>query len=124
MPCRALDAFGLNLTGGMGHVTQPVLMPCRALDAFGPTYDIRVLEYGGSLNALSGIGCIRTIRAQVLNGRMDLGLNALSGIGCIRTETFSRPPRSTMESLNALSGIGCIRTTTTTAFHQLLSLKS
>ena len=60
-------------------------MPCRALDAFGRpgAADRPVLAEPG-LNALSGIGCIRTEVAEIIN-LQDVRLNALSGIGCIRT---------------------------------------
>ena len=65
MPCRALDAFGLRLGGEWPRDTIKVLMPCRALDAFGRITPAR--PWGGidiSLNALSGIGCIRTNRPK------------------------------------------------------------
>jgi len=90
-----------------------------------------------SLNALSGIGCVRTLpeagrplqarghgvlmpcRALGAFGRFgdwivrfhdSVSLNALSGIGCVRTLTVSRWPPVAPHSLNALSGIGCVRT--------------
>ena len=64
-----------------------VLMPCRALGAFGlndRNGDDAAVVVG--LNALSGIGCVRT--EQVMGWARQygrLGLNALSGIGCVRT---------------------------------------
>ena len=62
-----------------------VLMPCRALDAFGPMIANPLRQMERSLNALSGIGCIRTdpVAANALG--LWKCLNALSGIGCIRT---------------------------------------
>ena len=38
------------------------------------------------------------------------GLNALSGIGCVRTDLGRRLARVREKGLNALSGIGCVRT--------------
>ena len=86
MPCRALDAFGHSLPpDDIGW--QIVLMPCRALDAFGLTRTPRSSIWRRiSLNALSGIGCIRTNSSRVILSRGLKGLNALSGIGCIRTD--------------------------------------
>ena len=115
---------GLNALSGIGCIrtyqfgdelpeSYPyVLMPCRALDAFGPDVETGTCTCPDfRLNALSGIGCIRTIsRALRTLERRGLSLNALSGIGCIRTgeETARRGPG--LRGLNALSGIGCIRT--------------
>ena len=62
MPCRALEAFGLKLSLLAGQRTlDPVLMPCRALEAFGLKQEAkkRGAEWYG-LNALSGIGGVRT----------------------------------------------------------------
>jgi len=62
MPCRALGAFGRNRVCAMGPaLSHRVLMPCRALGAFGhslsgTTFSVYIM----SLNALSGIGCVRT----------------------------------------------------------------
>ena len=90
-------------------------MPCRALEAFGP------YKYGAwarrhfevSLNALSGIGGVRTDLCIILaiSGDITSCLNALSGIGGVRTQPSARMEAlpSTM-SLNALSGIGGVRT--------------
>ena len=43
-------------------------------------------------------------------GPAEVSLNALSGIGCIRTQAISLESIRRFLSLNALSGIGCIRT--------------
>jgi len=112
-------------------------MPCRALGAFG--LQITVQYDGGtvSLNALSGIGCVRTRAGRLRLGCVPLRLNALSGIGCVRTHyssathacpsqevlmpcralgAFGPSPRwvgsgpPLRGGLNALSGIGCVRT--------------
>ena len=112
-------------------------MPCRALDAFGRAAErsARGTDRTLRLNALSGIGCIRTSYAPGAGKGCRQSLNALSGIGCIRTEARARalavavgkvlmpcraldafgdvlqqeePPAN--PGLNALSGIGCIRT--------------
>ena len=89
-----------------------VLMPCRALDAFGRRACVaagcRVRVSG--LNALSGIGCIRTDASASLRQVEVLRLNALSGIGCIRTQAAADGGVRCLTGLNALSGIGCIRT--------------
>ena len=65
--------------------------------------------YCVSLNALSGIGCIRTELYRAEGGVIKVRLNALSGIGCIRTEMTASDFMRNGLRLNALSGIGCIR---------------
>jgi len=113
-----------------------VLMPCRALGAFGPTLTpMPTPTPTPGLNALSGIGCVRTLLVEASSTPALLGLNALSGIGCVRTlgsGAGSFPASSVLMpcralgafgleiafllvacqalSLNALSGIGCVRT--------------
>jgi len=62
------------------------------------------------LNALSGIGCIRTELYRAEGGVIKVRLNALSGIGCIRTGNAPSVRILRKTRLNALSGIGCIRT--------------
>jgi len=62
-------------------------MPCRALGAFGPTQMGRWVEKVlARLNALSGIGCVRTKMIVDSVIRLNESLNALSGIGCVRTK--------------------------------------
>ena len=87
-------------------------MPCRALDAFGHSrWRARWTQRSTGLNALSGIGCIRTNRQRVPACHAVVGLNALSGIGCIRTKSSTAVLWPEPDNrLNALSGIGCIRT--------------
>ena len=61
------------------------------------------------LNALSGIGGVRTdADVRVCGG--GCGLNALSGIGGVRTCPQGRLARQKQNALNALSGIGGVRT--------------
>ena len=85
-------------------------MPCRALDAFGRIYFDRIEDSRGfGLNALSGIGCIRTcLPAGWLAGWLVVLMpcRALDAFGRRRGGLRPAPP----EGLNALSGIGCIRT--------------
>ena len=90
MPCRALEAFG-RTEARPGHPSSGtrVLMPCRALEAFGPRrlgITSRLAEM--SLNALSGIGGVRTGRGPVRTAAPDERLNALSGIGGVRTNQY------------------------------------
>ncbi len=86
MPCRALEAFG-RIDRGRGRCSFPeVLMPCRALEAFGPrVLSLSIQAPTTSLNALSGIGGVRTKAKLQPLLRQQLGLNALSGIGGVRT---------------------------------------
>ena len=87
-------------------------MPCRALEAFGRSlcqHRLRLAQLG--LNALSGIGGVRT--EQEAFGRVRrLGwrLNALSGIGGVRTKEVRNERILPFLRLNALSGIGGVRT--------------
>mgnify|MGYP001113669547 CR=1 FL=1 len=70
---ESLDWQSLNALSGIGCIRTKadgvrgvqrgvgVLMPCRALDAFGPALaPITSTPASLGLNALSGIGCIRT----------------------------------------------------------------
>ena len=85
MPCRALEAFGRG-RGFDSRRARIVLMPCRALEAFGLTIAPTGFGQSVSLNALSGIGGVRTGRGGSSGDRAHLGLNALSGIGGVRTK--------------------------------------
>ena len=62
------------------------------------------------LNALSGIGCVRTLPPPPPPPPVVVGLNALSGIGCVRTQPDRGDLHRRTAGLNALSGIGCVRT--------------
>ena len=89
MPCRALEAFGPTCTTspGSGSPMTGVLMPCRALEAFGRRGGGLPTSGGAEgLNALSGIGGVRT-ECGVVGNRTQriIRLNALSGIGGVRT---------------------------------------
>ena len=114
MPCRALEAFGLTVEYGEGKfAVETVLMPCRALEAFGPA--VRPTSPPAvrpSLNALSGIGGVRTkAEAKTDGDGGEIGLNALSGIGGVRTyKAVAYEAKDVRLRLNALSGIGGVRT--------------
>ena len=92
MPCRALEAFG-RLIGrrGLRFGAGAVLMPCRALEAFGlPITDSKGLSHPIGLNALSGIGGVRTNGVfRISSVAQYISLNALSGIGGVRTKSSS-----------------------------------
>ena len=119
MPCRALEAFGLlggggaapppgwglNALSGIGGVrtTLPtiqkwwmrrrVLMPCRALEAFGLIEYVAIIGLVAiGLNALSGIGGVRTKFANLAYPLSSICLNALSGIGGVRTPLWHPDP--------------------------------
>ena len=62
MPCRALEAFGRASSRVHGAASILVLMPCRALEAFGRTNGVVCHSSAvNRLNALSGIGGVRTM---------------------------------------------------------------
>ena len=72
---------------------------------------IQVKRTARSLNALSGIQCIRTRNVSSPYQCEKESLNALSGIQCIRTPiTADELYTLVAQGLNALSGIQCIRT--------------
>ena len=89
MPCRALEAFGPRVTVCVKNENALyVLMPCRALEAFGRSphtvaayaADLAVLMPCRALEAFGLLPCPFGHPGQVF-----LGLNALSGIGGVRT---------------------------------------
>ena len=125
------------LAGARVHVGR-VLMPCRALEAFGPPASLASGQRLDGLNALSGIGGVRTDPApQLPQSCIDIVLmpcRALEAFGrdlvyewpvdvlhvlmpCRALEAFGlthRPlpdVRGHAVGLNALSGIGGVRTT-------------
>ena len=88
MPCRALEAFGRSPHTVAAYAADlAVLMPCRALEAFGRSTGLGLGEDKARLrlNALSGIGGVRTASSVSRVNRCRLRLNALSGIGGVRT---------------------------------------
>ena len=113
MPCRALDAFGPRRR--LRHTPagrRRVLMPCRALDAFGPA-PVMLQGVASPYCVLMPCRALDAFGRLLFSPRTWsplVSLNALSGIGCIRTEACSRSSTSSRTGLNALSGIGCIRT--------------
>ena len=61
-------------------------MPFRAFSVFVRRgYRWRSRDFQKSLNALSGIQCIRTLKKSADGEHQVSSLNALSGIQCIRT---------------------------------------
>ena len=97
MPCRALEVFGLKRRGAGLCPVCGVLMPCRALEVFGRnslaiTNDERAVGY--SLNALSGIGGVRTDRGATW---VRMGDNVL--MPCRALEVFGRLNRRYGQSL-------------------------
>ena len=88
-------------------------MPCRALEAFGHSRPLvgRGQKEKGGLNALSGIGGVRTPNLKEAQDESGYrSLNALSGIGGVRTSSSNQSRPIISFRLNALSGIGGVRT--------------
>ena len=91
-----------------------VLMPCRALEAFGlqQTKTVNGL-WNQSLNALSGIGGVRTQKEVGDGDGNRVRLNALSGIGGVRTDGIHCGHRAggdiVLMPCRALEAFGLIR---------------